>query len=69
MTNADHYPLVRGPTIASMTIPKVLIDGGTELSIIFVDTLKKIGLDFTSLLTPIDVPFYEIVLRKAPIPL
>ena len=69
MTNADHYPLVRGPTIASMTIPKVLIDGGTELSIIFVDTLKKIGLDFTSLLTPTDVHFYGIVLDKAAMPL
>jgi hypothetical protein len=33
-----------------MTIPKVLIDGNAGLNIIFADTLKKIGLDFTSLL-------------------
>ena len=52
-----------------MTVPKVLINGGVGLNIIFVDTLKKIGLDFTSLLTPIDVPFYGIALGKAALPL
>ena len=52
VTNTGHYPLVLGPTIADMTVPKVLIDGGARLNIIFIDTLKKIGLDFTSLLTP-----------------
>jgi hypothetical protein len=46
-----------GPTIARMIVPKVLIDGGTGLNIIFAPTLKKIGLDFTSLLTPTDIPF------------
>ena len=51
MTNANHYPLVLGQTIAGMIVPKVLIDGGAGLNIIFVDTLKKIGLDFTSLLS------------------
>ena len=49
MTNVSHYPLVLGPTTAGMTVPKVLIDGGIGLkNIIFIDTLKKIGLDFTS---------------------
>ena len=52
VTNTGHYPLVLGPTIADMTVPKVLIDGGVGLNVIFVGTLKKIGLDFTSLLTP-----------------
>ena len=56
MTNAGHYPLVLGPTIAGMIVPKVLIDGIAGLNIIFVDTLKKIGMDFTSLLTPTYVP-------------
>ena len=69
MTNADHYPLVLGPTIASMIVPKVLIDGGVGLNIIFADTLKKIGLDFTNLLTPTNVPFYGIVPGKAAMPL
>ena len=39
------------------------------MNIIFIDTLKKIGLDFTSLLTPTNVPFYGIVPGKAAIPL
>ncbi|XP_066398410.1 uncharacterized protein [Miscanthus floridulus] len=69
MTNVGHYPLVLGPTIASMTVPKVLIDGSVGLNIIFADMLKKIGLDFTSLLTPTDIPFYEIVPGKAALPL
>jgi len=33
VTNADHYPLVLGPTIADMIVPKVLIDGGAGLNI------------------------------------
>ena len=69
MSNAGHYPLVLGPTIAGMMVPKVLIDGGVGLNIIFPDTLKKIGLDFTSLLTLIDIPFYGIVPSKAAMPL
>ena len=69
MSNVGHYPLILGPTIVGMTVPKVLIDGGTGLNIIFADTLKKIGLDFMSLLTPTDVPFYGIVPGKAAMPL
>ena len=69
VTNVGHYPLVLGPTIAGMIVPKVLIDSITGLNIIFEDTLKKIGLDFTSLLTPTDVPFYGIVPDKAAMPL
>jgi hypothetical protein len=41
VSNISHYPLVLGPLIASMTVPKVLIDGGTRLNIIFADTLKN----------------------------
>jgi hypothetical protein len=48
-----------------MTVTKVLINGGAGLNIIFADILRKIGLDFASLLTPIDIPFYGIVHNKA----
>ena len=58
-----------GPIITGMTVPKVLIDGGVGLNIIFADTPKKIGLDFTNLLTPTDVPVYGIVPSKATMPL
>ena len=39
--NAGHYPLVLGPTIAGMTVTKVLIDRGAGLNIIFSETLRK----------------------------
>jgi hypothetical protein len=63
--NASLYPLVLDPTIAGMTITKVLIDGGAGLNIIFLETLKKMGLDFTRLITPTGIPFYGIVPGKA----
>jgi hypothetical protein len=52
-----------------MTVTKVLIDGGVELNIIFSETLRKMGLDFAELITPIGVPFYGIVPSKAAMPL
>jgi hypothetical protein len=39
--NVGHYPLVLDPTIAGMTVTKVLIDGGAGLNIIFADTLRS----------------------------
>jgi hypothetical protein len=62
--NTDHYPLVLDPTIVGMTIPKVLIDGGAGLNIIFSDTLKKMGLELASMITPTSVPLYRIVPGK-----
>jgi hypothetical protein len=61
--------LVLDPTIAGKTVTKVLIDGGAGLNIIFANTLRKIGLDFSSLLTPTYIPFYGIVHEKADTPL
>jgi hypothetical protein len=52
-----------------MTITKVLIDGGAGLNIIFFDTLSKMGLELTGMITPTSVPFYEIVPGKAAMPL
>jgi hypothetical protein len=69
MGNAGHYPLVLDPTIAGMTVTKVLIDGGTKLNIIFLETLRKMGLEFTGMITPTSVPFYGIVPSKAAMPL
>jgi hypothetical protein len=52
-----------------MTMIKVLIDGEAGLNIIFANKLRKIGLEFASLLTPTDIPFYKIVSGKAAMPL
>jgi hypothetical protein len=52
-----------------MTVTEVLIDGVARLNIIFLEMLRKMGLDFTRLITPIGVPFYGIVPDKAAMPL
>jgi hypothetical protein len=52
-----------------MTVTKVLIDGGAGLNIIFLEMLRKMGLDFVGFITPIGVPFYRIVPGKAAMPL
>jgi hypothetical protein len=67
--NADLYPLVLDPTIAGMTVTKVLIDGGAGLNIIFSEMLRKMGLDFAGLITPTGIPFYGIVPGKVTMPL
>jgi hypothetical protein len=38
-----------------MTVTKVLIDGGVRLNIIFLETLRKMGLNLARLITPIGV--------------
>jgi hypothetical protein len=48
-----------------MIVTKVLIDGGAGLNIIFLETLRKMGLDFARLITPTEVSFYGIVPDKA----
>jgi len=52
-----------------MTVPRVLIDGGAGLNIIFAETLQKIGLNYMDQLKPTDIPFYGIVPGKAAMPL
>jgi hypothetical protein len=52
-----------------MMVTRVLIDGGAGLNIIFLETIKKIGLDLAELITPIGIPFYGIVPGRASMPL
>jgi hypothetical protein len=52
-----------------MTVTKIWIYGGAGLNIVFSKTLRKMGLDFAGLITPIGVPFYGIVPSKAAMPL
>jgi hypothetical protein len=68
MGNASHYPLVLDPTITGMTITKVLIDGGAGLNLIFLETLRKMGLEFARMNTPTSSLFYGIVPSKATMP-
>ena len=54
--NAGHYPLVLDPTIARMTITKVLIDGGRTQHHFFRNA-KEDGLQLTGMITPTSTPF------------
>jgi hypothetical protein len=67
--NAGHGPLILDPTIVGMSITKVLIDGGAELNIIFSETLRKIGLEFTGMIIATSIIFYGIVPGKVAMPL
>jgi hypothetical protein len=62
------YLLVVEPIVKGSLLPQTLIDGGSGLNVIFVDTLKKMDFDFKRL-TACDEPFFGIVPRKAAYPM
>jgi hypothetical protein len=66
----DHgsYPLVVEPIVEGALLPQTLIDGGSGLNIIFVDTLKMMDFDFKRLIE-CDEPFFDIVPGKAAYPM
>jgi hypothetical protein len=49
------------PVVAGSQLTRVLIDGGSGLNLLFVSTLKKMGLDISKMLTPSKALFYSIV--------
>ena len=50
-------------------LSKVIIDGGSSLNVIFIDTLRKMGGDLHKQIQPSNAPFYGIVLGNAAQPL
>jgi hypothetical protein len=64
-----QFPLVLKSVVAGSRLNKVLIDGGSELNILFTKTLKNMKLDITHMLTKSTSPFYGIVPGNAAIPL
>jgi hypothetical protein len=64
-----RFLLVLKPVVAGSRLNKVLINGGSELNVLFTKTLKKMKLDITHILTKSTSPFYGIILRNAAIPL
>jgi hypothetical protein len=63
------FPLVLDPVVAEVKLTKVLIDGGIRLNLIFISTLRKMGLDFKDTLVPSKSLFYGIVPGNAAHPL
>ena len=51
-----------------MRFQKVLIDGGSALNILFAESLEELGLKKEDL-TPMDSPFWGIILGKVSLPL
>jgi hypothetical protein len=64
-----RFPLVLKPVVMGTKLNKVLIDGGSGLNILFTETLKKMKLDITHMLTKSTSPFYDIIHGNAAIPL
>jgi hypothetical protein len=62
------YPLVVNPIVNEAWLPKTLIDGGSNLNIIFTETLHKMEFDFSKM-TACDEPYYKVVPGKAAYPI
>jgi hypothetical protein len=62
------YPLVVNPIVNGAWLPKTLIDRGSSLNIIFIETLRKMEFDFSKM-TACDEPFYRVVPGKAAYPI
>jgi hypothetical protein len=58
------YPLAVEPIVEGALLPLTLIDGGSGLNIIFLETLKEMDFDFKRLIAR-DEPFFGIVPGKA----
>jgi hypothetical protein len=61
------YPLVIEPNIEGTLLTQTLIDGGSRLNVIFVNTLKKMDFDLKRL-TECNEPFFGIMPGKRPTP-
>jgi hypothetical protein len=55
--------------MAGSQLTRVLIDGGSGLNLLFMSTLKKMGLDISKMLTPRKAPYYGIVPGNTATPL
>jgi hypothetical protein len=63
-----RYPLVVDPVIGNARLSKVLMDGGSSLNIIYVETLWLLGVDLSSIRAGV-APFHGIVPDKRVLPL
>jgi hypothetical protein len=63
-----RYPLVVDPVIDNARLTKVLMDGGSSLNIIYVETLGLLGIDL-SMIRAGAAPFHGIIPEKRILPL
>ena len=58
-----RYPLVVDPIIGTKRLTKVLMDGGSDLNIMYAEVLNAMGID-RSRIWPTAAPFHNIVPGK-----
>ena len=63
-----RYPLVVDPIVGPKRLTKVLMDGGSNLNIMYAKTLDEMGVDQTNI-RPIRAPFHGVVPSKQAVPL
>jgi hypothetical protein len=63
------FPLIQDPVVAGLQLTRVLIDGESDLNLLFASILNKMGLDISKMLTPSRAPFNGIVPSNAATPL
>ena len=63
-----RYPLVVNPIIGTKRLTEVLMDGGSGLNIMYIETLDAMGID-RSRIRPTMAPFHSIVPGKQAIPI
>jgi hypothetical protein len=63
-----QYPQVVGPIIGNTHIPKVLMDGGSSLNILYAHTLRLLGIGLDQL-RPSTMPFHGVAPGKRVQPL
>jgi hypothetical protein len=63
-----RYPLVVDPVIGNARLTKVLMDGGSNLNIIYAETLGLLGIDLSTIRAGA-VPFHRIIPGKRVLPL
>ena len=68
MPSPGKYPLVVDPVISNVRLTKVLMDGGSNLNIIYAETLSLLQID-PSAIRAVAVPFHGIIPGKRVQPL
>jgi hypothetical protein len=65
----EKFPLILDPVVAGSQLTQVLIDGGSDLNLLFMSNLKKMGLDISKMLNPSKDPFHGNVPGNVATPL
>ena len=60
VTRPGHYPLIINPIVCKKRLTKVLMDGGSDLNILYVDTLNAMRIPWSELHLA-GSPFHRVI--------